>query len=88
MIGKRLLIIAGVAVGTALGAAPEGWHLAGTKPGSYDAGVDKTVVYNGLPSAYLKWTEAPTNGFGTLMQSFSAAKYVGKRVRFRVLGQG
>lgn len=79
---KRLLTIAAMAVSAAIGAAPEGWHLAGSMPGSYDTGVDKTVIYNSLPSAYLRSKETSINGFGTLMQEFSAAQYVGKRVRF------
>jgi hypothetical protein len=36
----------------------------------------------GLPSAYLT-SLAKGDGFGTLMQSFSASNYVGKRVRLR-----
>lgn len=62
-------------------AVPQGWHLAGDKPASYDTGTDSQVVYNDLPSAYLKSIEPVASGFGTLMQSFSAAKYAGKRLR-------
>jgi beta-lactamase regulating signal transducer with metallopeptidase domain len=62
--------------------APRGWFLAGTKPANYLTGVDQKSMYQGHPSAYLKAAPSATEGFGTLMQSFSAAQYVGKRVRF------
>ncbi len=63
-------------------AAPTGWFVAGTKPSEYEAGIDAQAAYNGHPSAYLKAKVADTGGFGTLMQSFRADKYLGKRVRF------
>lgn len=63
--------------------APAGWFLAGSKPSSYQTSVDKTMTQSGLPSAYLKSIVPVTDGFGTLMQEFSASDYVGKRVRLR-----
>lgn len=61
---------------------PQGWVLAGSKPANYLTGVDPKSPYQGHPTAYLKAGPSATEGFGTLMQSFSAAQYVGKRVRF------
>jgi hypothetical protein len=63
--------------------APTGWFLAGSKPANYETSVDKTMVQNGHPSAYLKSMVPVTDGFGTLMQQISASDYVGKRVRLR-----
>ena len=63
--------------------APTGWFLAGSKPANYETSVDKTMVQNGHPSAYLKSIVPVTDGFGTLMQQISASDYVGKRVRLR-----
>jgi hypothetical protein len=63
-------------------AAPAGWYLAGTKPASYEVGIDAQAAYNGHPSAYLKAKEPVTDGFGTLSQAFRADKYAGKRLRF------
>jgi hypothetical protein len=63
-------------------AAPAGWLLAGSKPASFEVGVDAQAAYNGHPSAYLKSKESIVGGFGTLMQTFQADKYAGKRVRF------
>jgi hypothetical protein len=79
---RTLLAAAGIAAAALLAtaAAPEGWYLAGSKPANYDTGVDRDTVFNAKPSAYLK-AKADQEGFGTLMQDFSADQYVGKRVR-------
>ena len=61
---------------------PQGWFLAGSKPADYDSGVDAQTVYGGQPSAYLKSKAPAISGFGTLMQSFKADEYLGKRIRF------
>ncbi len=81
---RRTWTVAGIAAAAflATAAAPEGWYLAGSKPANYDTGVDRETVFNKLPSAYLK-AKTDQEGFGTLMQDFSADQYVGKRVRFR-----
>jgi beta-lactamase regulating signal transducer with metallopeptidase domain len=63
--------------------APSGWFMAGDRPANYQTGVDKAVIENGQPSAYLKSVVPDTGGFGTLMQSINAADYAGKRVRIR-----
>ena len=55
---------------------PEGWFMAGSKPGSYRAGTE-----NG--GAHLVSKVPNTGGFGTLMQSIRAENYAGKRVRLR-----
>jgi hypothetical protein len=68
------------AVHLAVAAAPDGWFLAGSRPANYETGVDQSTIYNGLPSSFLK-AKADQDGFGTLMQSFSAAKYLGQRIR-------
>ena len=73
------------------GYVPTGWFLAGTNPAGYATGVDSQIAINGHPSVYLKSkfatrlreksvTRSP-EGFGTLMQSFSAKNYTGKRLR-------
>jgi hypothetical protein len=62
-------------------AVPEGWLLAGSNPGNYETGLDPQASYHGFPSAYLKAKQSATEGFGTLMQKFSAGRYAGKRVR-------
>jgi beta-lactamase regulating signal transducer with metallopeptidase domain len=66
---------------TNFGAAPRGWFLAGDHPQNYVTGLDRDVMYQGHPSAYLKSRPSATEGFGTLMQQFDATQYTGKRVR-------
>jgi hypothetical protein len=62
---------------------PKGWFIAGNKPADYESSVDNANEFNGQPSAYLR-SKSPQmgEGFGTLMQNFSAEQYIGKRVRF------
>jgi hypothetical protein len=60
---------------------PRGWHLAGTKPAEYEAGVDPGQAYQGHDSAFLKSKRPSVDGFGTLMQSINAEKYKGNMVR-------
>jgi hypothetical protein len=66
-------------------AAPQGWFMAGSKPASYESGVDAESVLNGLPSAYMKSIQPVPEGFGTLMQNFAASQYLGQRVRFSAM---
>lgn len=68
---------------TQAGAPPTGWFLAGSKPASYRTGVDREMLRDALPSAYLVATVPETGGFGTLMQSIQATQYAGRRVRLR-----
>ena len=82
---KSLIGLAALAVGSlALYAEiPKGWFLAGSKPAEYESSVDSGNAYAGQPSAYLRSKKAQVpEGFGTLMQSFGADQYVGKRVRY------
>jgi hypothetical protein len=63
-------------------AAPAGWFLAGGAPTAYEVGKDAKVKHGGASSAYLKSTKDPEGDFGTLMQTVSAKKFRGKRLRF------
>ena len=60
---------------------PRGWFLAGSKPSEFESGVDSGQTYQGHRSAYLKSKQLSVDGFGTLMQQFTAEQYLGKRVR-------
>lgn len=59
----------------------EGWFLAGSKPGSYKIGLDKSVYKTGTGSAFLESTDKKIAGFGTLMQTCLAEDYLGKRIK-------
>lgn len=60
---------------------PKGWILAGSKPQNYLTGIDPKCSFQRMPCAKLEAKPTATEGFGTLMQEFSASDYLGKRVR-------
>jgi len=60
----------------------ERWFMAGDHPKDYELGVDQAVVYDGKTSAYIRCVVEKPEGFGTMMQSFNADAYRGKRMRF------
>jgi hypothetical protein len=60
---------------------PINWHIAGSKPKSYQMGLDKGSGQDGKTAATIKSIDKKIEGFGTLMQSCSADKFHGKRVR-------
>jgi hypothetical protein len=62
---------------------PEGWIKTGSNPEQYDMGVDEDVHHNNSDKCgCVKFTgETEPEGGGTLMQTFSAEKYLDKRVR-------
>ena len=60
---------------------PEGWFKTGSSPQSYVIGIEKKAGENGGNAVYIKSTAENIKGFGTLMQYFSAEKYLNKRVR-------
>jgi hypothetical protein len=62
--------------------APDGWYIAGSKPGDYEFGREHIEGSDGLQSAYIKAKPgAAADGFGTLMQTLKADNYIGQRVR-------
>jgi len=65
--------------GSAADRIPKGWIKAGSHPDNYEIALDAAVKHGGKASAYIKGAGA--DGFGTLMQSFKAHGYHGKRLR-------
>lgn len=57
---------------------PNGWMKAGSNPEQYEIGVDKS---SGKTLLYIKGLSDNLSGFGTVMQTFSANKYLGKRLK-------
>lgn len=84
MISVGILIFALICWGYLSGGdkIPEGWFKAGSSPKSYDIGIENKVGNAGENAAYIKSNQENVNGFGTIMQNFSAEKYLNKRVRF------
>ena len=62
---------------------PEGWFLAGSHPGDYEAGITLDAV-DGKAAAYLR-ARVPSGGFGTMMQQFKPDAYRGRRLRLAAL---
>ncbi|WP_414042605.1 helix-turn-helix domain-containing protein [Macrococcus sp. EM39E] len=64
----------------------KGWLLTGTTAHLYETKIDHKVFHSGQKSALLssskEESEYNDNTFGTLMQSISAEKYRGKRIKF------
>jgi len=58
-----------------------GWFNAGSKPKSYEMGIDKGAGQDGKNAATIKSIDKKIDGFGTLMQQCKPDKYLGKRVR-------
>lgn len=59
-----------------------GWHMAGTHPRQYEHDLAENVAYEGKRVARLRCVVPRADGFGTLMQTFSAERYREQRVRF------
>lgn len=60
----------------------KGWFLSGSNPYSYEMGIDHETVHHGKASGYLKSkTVLDSTEFATMMQSFKADKFIGKRIR-------
>ena len=67
--------------GFAADVLPKGWFKAGSHPQNYEMSSDAAVKHSGKASAHLKFVGDKAEGFGTLMQTFKADSYRGKRVR-------
>jgi len=60
---------------------PTGWFNAGSKPKSYEMGIDKGAGQDGKNAATIKSIDKKIDGFGTLMQQSKPDKYHGKRIK-------
>ena len=63
------------------GGLPAGWYKSGSHPQNYEMAIDTTVKRGGTAGAHIKFIADKPEGFGTLMQSFRADDYRGKRLR-------
>lgn len=75
------LFLWGISASAADDQLPKGWFRAGSKPSDYEMGVDSTVRHGGKASGFIKAKAADPKGFATLMQTFRADDYRGKRLR-------
>lgn len=75
------ILISAFTISNNNGNIPDGWYPAGSAPNEYEMGVDNKISQNGKSCAYIKSKNPKENEFGTLMQSFSAEDYLGKRLQ-------
>ena len=59
-----------------------GWRISGSHSSQYEQALADETTYEGKPVVKLRSVVPRTDGFGTLMQTFSAEHYLGQRVRF------
>ena len=59
-----------------------GWHMAGSHGKQYEHALAEDESYEGNPAAELRCVVRRPDGFGTLMQTFSAEHFREQRVRF------
>jgi hypothetical protein len=78
----KVAIVAAIGATALVAAVPRGWHLSGSKPHDYETGV-ADAQHDGHRVAYVQAVVPTADGFGTLMQSVLANRYVGTRVRLR-----
>jgi hypothetical protein len=75
---------------TRLEALPEPWHLTGSRAADYEVGLlPGTDTYDGhrVVQLRLRTAVAEPAGFGALMQSITATRYLRRRVRFSAVVQ-
>ena len=60
---------------------PNGWLKAGSKPKSYEMGLDQIDGRQGKNAATIKSIDKNIDGFGTLMQQSKPDKFLGKRIK-------
>jgi hypothetical protein len=68
---------------------PAPWHITGTRARDYEIGLLPGISYEGNRVAQLRLRSAvsePT-GFGAVMQSITATRYLGRRVRFSAVAR-
>jgi hypothetical protein len=67
---------------------PPGWILAGDKPTEYAVTLESARPHGGQYCSSLSASVPKPTGFGTLMQTFNAAVYRGKRLRLTAFVRG
>ncbi len=61
--------------------SPTNWFLAGSHTEDYVIGTDNTSASHGKSSGFIQSTTTKAVGFGTLMQTCKADKYLGERIK-------
>ena len=79
--------LAHVRVGERLDPLPPAWHLTGSHARDYELGLLPGAIRDGHRVAQLRLRPdvAQPSGFGALMQSITASRYLSRRIRFSAL---
>jgi hypothetical protein len=77
----KSVLLLGTAVALLSFDTPTGWFNAGSKPKSYEMGIEKGAGQDGKNAATIKSIDKKIEGFGTLMQQSKPDKYLGKRIK-------
>lgn len=85
----RLVILAALAATSLFALAagsitklPADWGLAGQSQDLYEIGLDSDVTISGKGGKFIRSIPGTEPSWGTLMQTFTAKNYLGRRVRF------
>ena len=76
------LLAAAPALSLASSGPIPGWWLTGSNAEDYSVALDRSQAHTGVTSAALTSMSATPRGFGGLMQTASAQRYKGKRIKF------
>lgn len=83
LIISTLLLVASANIpAMAVDNIPKDWFKAGSKPAEYEVGTDKI---SGKKIMYILGKTNNIDDFGTVMQTFNANKYLGKRLKLSAL---
>lgn len=68
---------------------PAAWHLTGSRAPDYEAGLLPGITYGGDPVAQLRLRSARSEpaGFGGLIQSIAATRYLDRRICFSAMAR-
>ena len=88
LVTSAVLAVALIFAGMAMAGKPlpDGWNGGNIK--DYDIGLDTQIFKDGKASATIKSKTQNPENFGTIVQSFSAESYLGKRVRMSAFVKG
>lgn len=77
----KITLLLAVAVALFSFELPKSWLIAGSKPKSYEMGLEQIDGRQGKNVATIKSLDKKIDGFGTLMQQSKPDKFLGKRIK-------
>jgi hypothetical protein len=74
-----------VTAAESVGKLPAPWFVSGERPSSYQAGIDNVETSSGKGAKFLRYVQGDDKRFASLVQTISAQRYLGQRIRFRAM---